>query len=114
MRILRRVVSSVRAHLLTWLAALYVALNVCDVVSTALGLRQGMLEGNPLMSALLAQHGFGALILYKAAITLAVLLGMSVLRLWNARGALGALLVCDALLCVVVCSNVAQYLTLVR
>ncbi|HLY31257.1 MAG TPA: DUF5658 family protein [Ktedonobacterales bacterium] len=99
-----------RGRRLIWLAALYVVLNIGDLTSTALGLRYGMIEGNPLMSALLSQHGFGALIAYKGIITLAVLLGLGVLRRWSARGATGTLLVCDALLGMVVCSNVAHYL----
>jgi hypothetical protein len=95
-------------------AALYLALNVGDVVSTYVGLQHGLAEGNPLVAALLTHDGFGALIVYKVIITLLVLLGVWVLSAWSDRAARLAVLICNALVALVVILNVAQVALLGR
>ncbi len=104
-----------RALRLLWVpAALYVALNAGDVVSTYLGLRHGLDEGNPLMAALLTREGFDALIVYKVVVTLVVLAGLWVLSAWSDRAARVALLICNSLVALVVVLNLAQFALLGR
>jgi len=95
-------------------AALYVSLNLGDVVSTYLGLRHGLSEGNPLMGTLLTHDGFGALIVYKIAITLAVLAGLWLLSAWNVRATRVALLISNTLVALVVILNFVQFALLGR
>jgi len=98
-----------------WLpAALYIMLNVGDVVSTYLGLHHGLNEGNPLMGLLLSHDGFVALIAYKVLITMVVLAGLWLLGAWSDRAARVALLICNTLVALVVILNLAQYAVFVR
>src|SRR5258707_6999712 len=57
--------------LLVWLG-IFGLLNGVDILSTWVGLANGMREGNPLMDGLLGNYGFGALIGYKFPVVLAV------------------------------------------
>lgn len=95
-------------------AAIYVALNLGDVVSTYVGLEHGLSEGNPMMRALLIHDGFAALIVYKVLITLVVLMGLWLLGAWSIRAARVALLVCNTVVALVVLLNVAQFALLGR
>ena len=88
---------------------IFVLLNIGDLVSTYVALGVGMREGNPLMSALLARFGFGALIGYKAAVVLVVELGVLLLRHVHPRLAQLTLLVCNCLVFVAVFLNVVQF-----
>jgi hypothetical protein len=92
------------------LVALFALLNAADLVSTLMGLRTGMHEGNPLMSALLAHYGFMALVGYKAVVVGAVALGVRLLRTYRLSIAHATIWICNTLVFVVVVLNVAQYL----
>ncbi|HEU5442097.1 MAG TPA: DUF5658 family protein [Ktedonobacterales bacterium] len=94
------------------LLALFALLNVGDLASTYLGLYNGMREGNPLMGALLAQYGFGALILYKLLVIAAVTGGIVFLHTFHRRVASVTVWVCNSLVLLVVVINVAQYLAI--
>jgi hypothetical protein len=89
--------------------ALFALLNVADLVSTFIGLRNGMREGNPLMSGLLLHYGFGALVIYKALVILAVTLGVHFLRSFHIRIARATISVCNVLVLIVVLVNITQY-----
>jgi hypothetical protein len=89
--------------------ALFAVLNVLDLVSTFIGLRSGMREGNPLMSGLLLHYGFGALIVYKVAVILAVTVGVYFLRSVHMRIARTTISVCNLLVLGVVLVNVTQF-----
>ncbi|WIG58359.1 MAG: hypothetical protein OJF49_001105 [Ktedonobacterales bacterium] len=91
------------------LLALFAVLNIGDLVSTFVGIQGGMREGNPLMSALLTHYGFGALIVYKALVIVAVTVGISMLRNLHALAALITLWVCNLLVFFVVVMNVVQF-----
>lgn len=93
---------------IVWQAALYIALNLGDVVSTYLGLRRGLVEGNPLMATLLAHDGFDALIIYKFTIMVVALLGLWLLNGWSARAAHTAARICNVVVALVVMLNFAQ------
>lgn len=90
-----------------WLG-LFVVLNIGDLVSTYVALGLNMREGNPLMSTLLQQFGFKALIAYKLAVVLTVGLGVLLLRRYHPRLAQITLYVCNALVLVAVLLNVVQ------
>jgi hypothetical protein len=92
-----------------WWLGLFVLLNVGDLVSTYLALGMGMREGNPLMSALLQQYGFAALILYKIAVVAVVGIGVWLLRRYHPRLAQVTLFVCNALVFLAVFLNVLQF-----
>jgi Domain of unknown function (DUF5658) len=92
--------------------ALFALLNVADLASTFIGLRTGMREGNPLMSGLLLHYGFGALIVYKVVVILAVTLGVYFLRSIHMRIARTTISVCNVLVFGVVLVNVAQFASL--
>lgn len=92
------------------LLLLFAALNICDVVSTYVGLHNGLREGNPLMSGLLSQHGFGALLLYKALVVLVVSLGVYFLRAFSPRVAHATIWICNGLVLAVVLLNILQFL----
>jgi hypothetical protein len=92
------------------LVVLFALLNAADLVSTFVGLRTGMHEGNPLMSALLARYGFVALIAYKAVVVGAVALGVRLLRAYRLSIAHATIWICNTLVFAVVVLNVAQYL----
>ncbi|MGZ3636960.1 MAG: DUF5658 family protein [Ktedonobacterales bacterium] len=94
------------------LLALFAVLNIGDIVSTYIGLAGGMREGNPLMSTLLAHYGFGALIMYKALVIVAVAVGIYVLRAFHTSIATITIWICNALVLGVVVMNVVQYLAL--
>lgn len=94
------------------LLGLFALLNAGDLASTYVGLLHGMREGNPLMGALLAQYGFGALILYKLLVIAAVVAGIMFLRAFHRRVASVTIWVCNALVLLVVVINVAQYLAI--
>jgi hypothetical protein len=92
--------------------ALFAVLNVLDLVSTFIGLHSGMREGNPLMSGLLLHYGFGALIIYKVVVILAVTLGVYFLCSIHMRIARTTISVCNVLVLGVVLVNVAQFAAL--
>lgn len=91
------------------LIALFAALNAGDLLSTWVDLHAGLREGNPFMSILLDQHGFGALIFYKVLVVAIVALVMG--TLWDSRPRLvsGTLVLCNVLVLVAVASNIVQY-----
>ena len=91
-----------------WLAV-YVAFNVGDLVSTYIGLHSGLHEGNPLMGSLLREHGFGALIVYKLLVVIAVVVGVQVLRHRHARLASITITICNTLVGLAVLLNLVQY-----
>lgn len=92
------------------LVVLFTLLNAADLVSTFIGLRTGMHEGNPLMGALLAHYGFVALVGYKAMVVGAVALGVRLLRAYRLSIAHVTIWICNTLVFAVVVLNVAQYL----
>lgn len=87
----------------------FAALNVGDLLSTWLDLHAGLREGNPFMSMLLMQHGFGALIAYKALVI--VIVGVITASLWDERPRLVGvtLIACDVLVFCAVAVNVVQF-----
>ncbi len=91
------------------LLGMFTALNVGDLVSTWVDLHAGLREGNPFMSMLLAQHGFGALVLYK--ILVIVVVSIITGALWTTRPRLVGitLLICDLLVFAAVTANVLQF-----
>lgn len=91
-----------------WLAV-FVVLNVGDLISTYLALGIGMREGNPLMSTLLARYGFPALIVYKLGVVLVVGVGVILLRRVHPRLAQVTLVVCNVLVFTAVFLNVLQF-----
>jgi hypothetical protein len=91
-----------------WLSV-YVALNLGDLISTYVGLHSGLHEGNPLMGSLLREHGFGALIVYKVLVIVAVVAGLQVLRHRHARLAGITLAICNVLVGLAVLLNLLQY-----
>lgn len=97
------------ASLLLWLVV-YVLLNVGDLLSTYFGLLAGLHEANPLMSGLLAQSGFGALIAYKLVVIVAVVAGAIALYRMHPRAAYLTVHVCNGLVFLAVLLNVAQML----
>lgn len=99
-------------HWLPQLLVLFAVLNAGDLVSTFIGLEGGMREGNPLMNALLMHYGFGALILYKVLVIVAVTAGVYVLRAFHKSIANITIWVCNALVFGVVVMNVVQYVAL--
>jgi hypothetical protein len=100
---------AVRPSLVLWLLV-YILLNVGDLVSTHLGLQAGLREANPLMSGLLAQSGFGALIAYKLVVIVAVVGGAIALIRMHPRAAYLTVHVCNGLVFLAVFLNVAQML----
>lgn len=90
-----------------WIA-LFCLLNVGDLLSTYVALGVGMREGNPLMSALLAHFGFGALIVYKLLVIGVVAGGVVALRRFHPRLARVTIVVCNALVFLAVSLNVLQ------
>lgn len=91
-----------------WLCV-FALLNAGDLLSTYAGLHGGMREGNPLVSGMMAQYGFTALIAYKVFVVLAVTFGVLWLRSMHASVARVTLTICNALVLLVVLLNVAQY-----
>lgn len=89
--------------------ALFALLNLGDIVSTWFGLQSGLHEGNPLMSHLLFQFGFGALIAYKLLVVVAVSTGVVILNAFSGGVARATIWICNALVCAVVIMNVVQY-----
>lgn len=96
--------------LLRPLMLLYALLNVGDLLTTALGLSVGLREGNPLMRHLLDSYGFGALIGYKIAVVLAVVLGVAFLLRGHRRLATVTLTVCCVMVGAAVALNITQFL----
>ena len=94
------------------LLVVFALLNLGDLASTYLGLAHGLNEGNPLMKQLLLHYGFGALIADKLLVIVAVTTGALVLRRLDWHIAHAVALVCDALILLVVVSNVVQYLAI--
>jgi len=94
------------------LVGLFAVLNAADLVSTYVGLRHGLHEGNPLMNGLLERFGFGALIAYKVVVIWAVAMGVRLLQSFRYSVALATIWTCNALVLGVVLLNVAQYLAL--
>ena len=91
-----------------WLA-LFLVLNVFDLLTTYIDLQAGLREGNPLMRILLQQEGFGALVFYKALMVLVVSAGVLLLHRGYPKLAQITLGICNALVLAVVISNVIQY-----
>ncbi|MBF6591639.1 MAG: hypothetical protein IVW57_14095 [Ktedonobacterales bacterium] len=94
-----------------WLAV-YIVLNIGDLITTNLGLHSGLREGNPLMRALLGQFGFGSLIGYKLLVVAAVLVGIHMLSRRYARLATITLIICNVLVGLAVLLNIVQYVAL--
>ena len=96
------------------LIGLFAALNCGDLVSTWLDLHAGLREGNPFMSLLLAQHGFGALIVYKLMVV--ALVAIITIVLWSVRPRLvGVTLgICNLLVFGAVAVNLLQFPPLVN
>src|SRR5262245_19171663 len=94
------------------LVALFAVLNAADLLSTYVGLRHGLHEGNPLMSKLLEQFGFGALIIYKVVVIWAVAAGVRLLQTFRYSVARATIWTCNALVFGVVLLNLVQYLAL--
>ncbi len=94
------------------LIGLFAALNGGDLLSTWIDLRAGLREGNPFMSMLLLQHGFGALIFYKVLVV--GIVACITVTLWSVRPRLVGLtlLVCDLLVFAAITVNVLQFPTL--
>lgn len=90
-----------------WLVV-YALLNLGDLASTYLGLQLGLREANPLMSGLLVQNGFGALIAYKLVVIVAVIGGAFALYRMHPRAAFITVFVCNFLVFLAVAANVAQ------
>jgi hypothetical protein len=99
-------------YLLATSLVVFALLNACDLASTYLGLAHGLNEGNPLMKQLLQHYGFGALIADKLLVIIAVTAGALVLRRLDRHIAHAVALVCDALILLVVVSNLVQYLAI--
>lgn len=91
-----------------WLCV-FALLNVGDLVSTYAGLHSGMREGNPLVSNMMSQFGFGSLIAYKVFVVLAVTFGVLWLRSLHPSVARVTLTICNALVLIVVLLNVTQF-----
>jgi hypothetical protein len=89
--------------------ALFILLNVADLLSTYVALGIGFREGNPLMSALLDRYGFIALIGYKALVIVIVCGGVLLLRRAHPRMAGITLAACNVVVLVAVALNVIQY-----
>jgi hypothetical protein len=96
--------------LLAFWLVVYTLLNVGDLMSTYAGLHAGLREANPLMSGLLAQNGFGALVAYKLVVIFAVVGGAAVLHRMHPRAAHITVGVCNTLVCSAVALNVWQML----
>ena len=107
--IARRAAPHIHGGLLPLLVALFAVLNAADLLSTFIGLAGGMREGNPLMNALLSSYGFGALILYKVLVIVAVGAGVLFLRVFHRRIAHLTIWVCNLLVLGVVVSNLMQF-----
>jgi hypothetical protein len=91
------------------LLAVFALLNLGDLASTYFGILHGLNEGNPIMSRLLAQYGFSALIADKLLVIAAVTWGSLLLSRLDWRVAHIIALVCDTLILLVVISNVVQF-----
>ncbi len=104
----QRIWQRMSAWLWVWLAV-YVSLNVGDLASTYVGLHSGLHEGNPLMRTLLDQHGFGALIVYKVIVVVAVAVGLGALYRRHPRLAGVTLAVCNVLVGLAVVANLVQF-----
>lgn len=91
-----------------WLGV-YIAVNLGDLISTAVGLRAGLREGNPLMRSLLSQFGFAALVAYKVVVIVGVVAGLSLLARRHPRLAAVTLTVCNILVGLAVVLNVVQF-----
>lgn len=107
--LVRRGESRIHGGVLPVLVALFAVLNAADLASTFIGLASGMHEGNPLMGALLSSYGFGALILYKIMVIVAVGAGVVFLRFFHRRVAHITIWVCNLLVLGVVVSNLMQF-----
>ena len=105
----RRSAPRIRGGLLPLLVAVFAMLNAGDLASTFIGLASGMREGNPLMNMLLSHYGFGALILYKVVVIVAVGAGVLFLRAFHRHVAHITIWVCDLLVLGVVVSNLMQF-----
>jgi hypothetical protein len=91
---------------------LYAAVNIADLVSTYIGLRHGLREGNPLMSHLLATYGFSSLILYKVFVIAVVSCGVLILRNAYPRVARVTVVVCNLLVAGAVLLNIMQFMAI--
>jgi hypothetical protein len=114
-RVSSRVVAGrARSRALTPLLAfwllVYTLLNAGDLMSTYVGLQAGLREANPLMSSLLVERGFGALIAYKLVVIVAVVAGATVLHRMHPRAAYITVAVCNSLVFLAVALNVGQML----
>lgn len=107
--IVQRAALPIHDGLLPLLVAIFAMLNAGDLASTFLGLQSGMREGNPLMSLLLSSYGFGALILYKMLVIVAVGAGVFFLRIFQRRVAHVTIWICNLLVLGVVVSNLMQF-----
>src|SRR5262245_45863575 len=94
------------------LVVLFAVLNAADLLSTYVGLRHGLHEGNPLMNGLLERFGFGALIAYKVVVIWAVAAGVRLLQSLRYSVARATSWTGNVLVFGVVLLNVVQYLAL--
>jgi hypothetical protein len=94
-----------------WLG-IYMALNLGDLATTYAGIQSGLHEGNPLMRALLMEHGFGSLIVYKVLVVAAVVAGIYMLRRRYPHLAGITLAICNVLVGLAVLLNLTQYMML--
>jgi hypothetical protein len=100
------------ARLLMASLALYVAVNLADLISTYIGLQHGLHEGNPLMSHLLAGYGFGALTAYKVFVVGIVSCGVLLLRKAYPHVARITIVICNLLVACAVLLNIVQFLAI--
>jgi hypothetical protein len=91
------------------LLAVFALFNLGDLATTYVGILHGLNEGNPIMSRLLSQYGFSALIADKLIVIAAVTWGSLLLGRLDRRVAHIVSLVCDTLIFLVVISNVVQF-----
>ena len=96
-----------RTYSLTAPKALFVALNMLDVLLTFLLLRtESFYESNPVAEEILQRFGFAGMIVYKLTIMLGVLLIVNVIAIWKMNTSRRLLQVGSALMtCVVVYSS---------
>lgn len=99
---------SVSTVLSGWLG-LFALLNLGDILSTYIGLANGMREGNPLMGTLLSHYGFTALVVYKVLVVLAVTGGILLLRSFSFSVARVTIVICNVLVALVVLMNILQF-----
>ncbi len=87
----------------------FAALNAGDLISTWVDLRAGLVEGNPIMHSMLANNGFGALILYKILVVAIVTAASLALGKSRPKMTVITISICNALILTAVVLNIIQY-----